>query len=176
MPGADAGEFIHAQSGAGVAGARPRKVGFRLDAAVMRAASAKVSGGSIRRLFRPRSHVLVACMPKSGSTFLCDIIAGLPGFRQVDLSPAYGRRQQELDEACLKRVNRFDYVSHNHVQYSDWTGALCRAYGVTPIVLVRDLFDVTVSLRDHIRNEGPVSPVFFADGPHRDLDDETLER
>jgi hypothetical protein len=176
MPGAEAGEFIHMQLGAEADGARTRQTPFALNGGPTPSEPPAPIGGPIGRLFRPPSHVLVACMPKSGSTFLCDIIAGLPGFRQVDLSPAYGRRQQELDEACLKRSDRFSYVSHNHVQYSDWTGGLCRTYGVTPIVLVRDLLDVTVSLRDHVRNEGPVSPVFFADRRHRELDDTTLER
>ncbi|MBV9993800.1 MAG: sulfotransferase domain-containing protein [Caulobacteraceae bacterium] len=122
------------------------------------------------------THILIACMPKSGSTFLTDVVASLPGFRRADLTPAYGRRQQELDEVCLRRFAKSDYVAQNHVQHSDWTFELCRDYGVRPVVLVRDLFDVVVSLRDHLRNEGPVSPIFFAERHHAALADDKLER
>lgn len=128
-----------------------------------------------RRLLRAPSHILVACMPKSGSTFLSDVIAELPGFRRMELAPAYGRRQQELDEACLRGADPFNFVAQNHVQYSDFTAEMCRDYGVAPIVLVRDLLDVIVSLRDHLRNEGHVSPIFFAEPHHAALSDAELE-
>src|SRR5215469_9190289 len=127
-----------------------------------------------RRPFAGSTHVLVACMAKSGSTFLTDVIAELPGFRRALLVPAQGRRAQELDEACLQAVDRCDYVAQNHVPYSDWTGELCAEYGVAPVVLVRDLLDVVVSLRDHLRQQGPVSPIFFAEPHHASLDDDAL--
>ena len=128
-----------------------------------------------RGLTGQRSHILVACMPKSGSTFLTDVISELPGFRRAVLVPAFGRREQELDEDCLRRHDRDDYVAQNHIQYSDWTGQLCGDYGIAPIVLVRSLLDVIVSLRDHLRNEGPVSPIFYVGREHAALDDTRLE-
>jgi hypothetical protein len=128
-----------------------------------------------RGLAGSRSHILVACMPKSGSTFLTDVIAELPGFHRAVLVPAYGRREQELDETCLRREDRFDYVAQNHVQYSDWTAQMCGDYGVAPVVLVRSLLDAIVSLRDHLRNEGPGSPIFYVDRHHASLDDARLE-
>jgi len=128
-----------------------------------------------RGLAGSRSHILVACMPKSGSTFLTDVIAELPGFHRAMLVPAYGRREQELDEACLRREDRFDYVAQNHVQYSDWTAQMCGDYGVAPVVLVRSLLDAIVSLRDHLRNEGPGSPIFYVNRHHASLDDARLE-
>ena len=128
----------------------------------------------MRRFAQAPAHILIACMAKSGSTFLSDIIAELPGFRRAMLVPAHGRRGQELDEVCLQAFDRDDYVAQNHVPYSDHTAELCGDYGLAPVVLVRDLLDVVVSLRDHLRNEGPVSPIFFAGPHHAALDDERL--
>jgi len=128
-----------------------------------------------RSLTGQRSHVLVACMPKSGSTFLTDVIAAVPGFRRAVLVPAYGRREQELDEFCLRQFDRFDFVAQNHVHFSDWTAEMCGDYGLAPIVLVRSLLDVIVSLRDHLRNDGPVSPIYFVESHHAALDDAQLE-
>ncbi|HTX48590.1 MAG TPA: DUF1232 domain-containing protein, partial [Caulobacteraceae bacterium] len=109
------------------------------------------------------------------STFLTDVIAELPGFHRAVLVPAFGRREQELDEACLRREDRFNYVAQNHVQYSDWTAQMCGDYGVAPVVLVRSLLDAIVSLRDHLRNEGPGSPIFYVNRQHASLDDARLE-
>jgi hypothetical protein len=128
----------------------------------------------VRRFARAPAHILIACMAKSGSTFLSDIIAELPGFRRAMLVPAYGRRAQELDEVCLQAFDRDDYVAQNHVPYSDHTAELCGDYGLAPVVLVRDLLDVVVSLRDHLRRQGPVSPIFFAEREHARLDDARL--
>jgi hypothetical protein len=92
-------------------------------------------------------------MPKSGSTLLTDLIGQLPGFHQAALIPIAGRREQELDEVCLQKADGLDYIAQVHVRHSDWTEDMCADYGLTPIVLVRNLFDVVVSLRDHVRNE-----------------------
>ncbi len=122
-----------------------------------------------------KSHILLACMPKSGSTFLSDVISQLPGFRRALLYPSSDRREQELDEFCLREVNRHDYVAQSHTRYSEWTADMCRAYNLTPIVLVRSLLDVIVSLRDHVRTQSHVWPMFFAEPPHAHQDEARLE-
>jgi hypothetical protein len=123
-----------------------------------------------------RAHILLASMPKSGSTYLSDMIGRLPGFHVVPLIPTAGRREQELDEYCLRRVDPLSYVGPVHVRYSDWTENMRREHQLTPVVLVRNLFDVVVSLRDHMRSEGTTWPMFFAEAHHADLDDAALER
>jgi len=129
---------------------------------------------------RPKSqtrpvHVLIACMPKSGSTFLSDVIGQCPGFRRAILTPSAGRREQEIDEQLLRKLDKVSYVAQHHVRNSEWTSEMCRTYGVAPIVLVRSLQDVVVSLRDHMRRESAVFPQFFAEARHADLDDTALE-
>jgi uncharacterized membrane protein YkvA (DUF1232 family) len=130
---------------------------------------------SCASLVRSPPHILIACMPKSGSTFLSNVIAELPGFRRADLVPDFDRREQELDEFCLRGADPFAYVAQHHVRYSQWTHDLCRDYGLTPIVLVRDLLDVVVSLRDHLRRESAAQPQFFAEAHHAAMDDARLE-
>jgi hypothetical protein len=115
-------------------------------------------------------------MPKSGSTFLSDVIGKCPGFRRAILTPSAGRREQEIDEQLLRKLDRVSFVAQHHVRNSDWTAEMCRGYRVTPIVLVRGLQDVVVSLRDHMRHESAVFPQFFADASHAALDDAALEQ
>jgi Sulfotransferase domain/Protein of unknown function (DUF1232) len=121
-------------------------------------------------------HILIACMPKSGSTFLSDVIGQCPGLRRAILTPSAGRREQEIDEQLLRKLDRVSFVAQHHVRNSDWTSEMCRSYRVTPIVLVRNLLDVVVSMRDHMRRESAVFPQFFADARHAALDDASLEQ
>jgi len=127
-----------------------------------------------RRSARP-AHILIACMPKSGSTFLSDVISQLPGFQRALLYPASDRREQELDEYCLREVDAHDYVAQSHCRHSEWTDEMRRTYGLKPVVLVRSLLDVIVSLRDHVRKQSPIWPMFYAEPAHADLDDARLE-
>ncbi len=122
------------------------------------------------------SRILIACMPKSGSTFLSDIVSALPGFRRAKFSPTpSGGRQHELDATCLTNAGRGNFVGQVHILNSDWTTKMCRDYRLKPVVLVRSLPDAVVSLRDHIRREGGAGPIFQADPHLTTLDDATLE-
>jgi hypothetical protein len=120
-------------------------------------------------------HILIAAMPKSGSTFLVDVIKALPGFSQVILVPSFGRREHELDPPRLSQVNRLNYVAKHHVRRSDWTEDMRQTFGLKPVVLVRSLFDVIISYRDHVRRESTASPMAFLEPRHAALDDAALE-
>jgi len=106
------------------------------------------------------AHVLVACMPKSASTSLTNAIAAYPGFRKVALAAAYGSREQELCQIRLSRYNhRGPYVAQQHLRNSGFTQSLIDQYRLSPIVLVRDLPDVVLSIRDHLHRESRESPI-----------------
>lgn len=123
-----------------------------------------------------RPHILIACMPKSASTFLATAIASMKGFRRYRLIPDYGAREQELCETRLSRYNRRTYIAQHHLRHSDWTRKLIHQYGLTPVVTVRDLADTAISLRDHFRREpqgqGPTARLL---PHHADLPDEQLD-
>ena len=125
------------------------------------------------------TFILIACQPKSASTFLTQAIANLPGFKSVGLVPGYDRREQELCEARLQRF-RFRqgklYVAQHHVRHSLPTQQLIDKYGICVVVLIRDLFDVVISLRDHVRKESPVGPMLYLDTAHPSLSDDALEQ
>ena len=113
-------------------------------------------------------RILLACMPKSGSTFLSDLICALPDFKRAKLSPTpAGGRQHELDEGRLRRAGHGNFVGQVHVLNSDWTAKMCTDFGLKPVVLVRSLPDAIVSLRDHIRREGGAGPLLPIRRPSR---------
>jgi len=149
-----------ALDGRGFGGLTPFVVGFDL----------------VARHFRAKKpHILVACMPKSGSTFLTNALASHAGLKRCALLPTYGDREQELCELKLTRYNGRGYVAQQHVRNSAWTQELARRYGLTVVVLVRDLFDCVVSIRDHIRKEADFGALIRLTPRHLDLPDPELD-
>ncbi|MDQ0391710.1 uncharacterized membrane protein YkvA (DUF1232 family) [Labrys monachus] len=115
-------------------------------------------------------------MPKSGSTFLSTAVAFSAKLKRVDLVPDYGRREQELCEIRMVENAGLDYVAQHHIRHSQWSEKLCRDYGVCVVVLIRSLFDVVVSLRDHVRRESPVCSMFYLEKKHVDRSNSDIER
>jgi hypothetical protein len=122
-----------------------------------------------------KTHILLACMPKSGSTYLSSIIASFDGFEKVSLVPGYDRREQELDTAYLVYANRVNYIAHHHVKYSLALGDQIAKFGITPVVLVRDIFDTCISLRDHFRIESTRTSLGYVPDDVVTWDDSDLE-
>jgi hypothetical protein len=100
------------------------------------------------------TKILLACFPKSGSTFTSNVIAQKDGFRKVDLVPAYGNREQELDIRYLYKHRNINFVAQHHIKNSMHLEELLQQYNVKPIILVRNIYDCIVSNADHFRNEG----------------------
>jgi hypothetical protein len=120
-----------------------------------------------------RHAVLLACMPKSGSTYLRQIFTQLPGFSGTSLVPGYGRREQELSRELLveQTAQPGSFVAQLHVRYSGVTADYIAEFGLKPVVLVRNIFDITVSLMDFMRG-APVNPVAVIPPAFADWDDE----
>lgn len=109
-------------------------------------------------------RILIACMPKSGSTFPGSLIGGLPNFEMVPWVPAFGRREQELSEAHLASYDgRLNQVSQHHVRASSYTIDLVNKYRISTPVLVRNIFDCAVSLANHIERESFEFPCAYFD-------------
>jgi hypothetical protein len=98
-------------------------------------------------------HILIACMPKSASTFLYHSIARLPGFTRGELTILAGRREQELSVCKCAHLHHLNYVAQNHVRYSEATQIIMTTFDIFPVILTRNIFDCVVSLRDHFCNE-----------------------
>lgn len=108
----------------------------------------------------PGHRVLIACAPKTGSTYLMTLLAMLPGFSRVILNVAGGRQEEELRQDRLLAFHHLDYVAKNHIVCSDHRAALIARYGLKTIVLTRSLADSIVSFRDHVVSAAGDLPLF----------------
>jgi hypothetical protein len=98
-------------------------------------------------------HILIACMPKSASTYLCGIISVLPEMSQAILTAGHHRREQELCPMQCALKHDMNYVAAHHVRYSRATQDLLTSYNIFPVVLVRNILDCLVSMREHLVRE-----------------------
>jgi Sulfotransferase domain len=136
--------------------------------------SLALAAGFKRRFVRPSGpYVFVACMPRTGSTFLTETLCELTGFKRVELTDAYAENEQELDVPRLLDAWSYGSVTQQHVVANARTVELMRDFGIRPVVLVRDLVDVVASIRHFLLTEGCGKwPTFFTtDERFRQLDE-----
>lgn len=69
-----------------------------------------------------------------------------------------------------------DFVAQHHVRYSKPTEKIIRRYQLKPVVLIRSLYDTTMSLRDHIRRDGVNFPMAYFAESDRSKSDAELEQ
>ncbi|MDQ0454299.1 hypothetical protein [Rhizobium paknamense] len=126
-------------------------------------------------------NILVACAPKSASTFitaaLIDALKLLPAsLATPTLSPfsssmlGANLRSQETDELALLRhgLNGLGYVAQHHIRCTPYLAHQMALYNIRPIVTIRNFFDTLVSLDDmylqwHAGNRA-IPTNFFDDG------------
>ena len=137
-------------------------------------------------------NILVACAPKSASTFIANALCKALDIPQVSLAtPTYSAysgsvlganlREQETDDMALLRngLNEKGYVAQHHIRCTPFLARQISLYGIKPIVTVRNIFDTLVSLDDMLlqwrARDLPGNPAFFDDGmpaTYTKLDDE----
>lgn len=106
-------------------------------------------------------HVLIACMPKSGSSFLFRTLTNLTGWDSLQMSYAYMQNEEELYLPALRAVVRENTVTQQHLRATVPNNQIIQAFNIRPIVLVRNLFDVVVSYTDFY-DKGAIANTFFA--------------
>ena len=79
-------------------------------------------------------HLLIACMPKSGSTWLRTVLCGLNDLQWLSPVNGWDRREHELSEMLLLLFHRQSYVTQLHLRYSLPTAELMRKFALKPIV------------------------------------------
>lgn len=105
-------------------------------------------------------HIFIACSPKSGSTFLKNVLVSLTGYRDLFAVFASLQNEQELDLPQLVKFGNVNTVTQQHVRATEANIQLMQAFQIRPIVLVRNIYDSVVSLLDFYR-QGYTFSTFF---------------
>ncbi len=108
---------------------------------------------SISSRLRPqRNHLVIACFPKSGSTYMANALCEITGFGQRNLCEWYNHNEQDVSVHKLRK-RRVRSVIQQHFKGTFDNVRLLNEYGIRPVVNVRNIFDTIVSLHDHFDRE-----------------------
>lgn len=125
---------------------------------------------------RWRTHAWIVAPPKTGSTWLSQLLSSGLNWTEIPLVPTYYQREQEIDLTRIPaKAGFFGNVlsPHQHCRYHPHTQRGIDAARIKVIFLTRNLFDCLVSFRDHLENESRVWPMAFMDDANWDqLDDD----
>ena len=116
-------------------------------------------------------HLFIACVPKSASTFLKNLLVNLTGYRDLFTVYAAGQTEHEIYLPTLRESAELDTVTQQHCRASDANIHLMQAFGIRPVVLVRNIFDSVMSQLDFYNKGAFQTSYFRADWPV--LDEET---
>src|ERR1043166_591698 len=108
-------------------------------------------------------HIFITCTPKSGSTFLKNVLVGVTGFHDMFSVYAALQNEHDLDLPVLAKFGNINTVTQQHARASEANIQLMQAFGIRPVVLVRDIFDTVVSLLDFYRQGFTFSTFFDRD-------------
>jgi len=107
------------------------------------------------------THAFIACMPKSGSTFLKMTLCALTAWPEASMTYAFLQNEEELYLPFVRKAACSDTVTQQHVRATVPNLQMMQAFKIRPIVLVRNLFDVIVSYTDFFDTGAKVN-TFFA--------------
>jgi hypothetical protein len=109
-----------------------------------------------------RRCIYICCFPKTASTFLLEAAHRVTGFPKTPLVDAYRDSEQDIYLPRLVDTAHLDIALHQHTRATSRNLELMRGFKIRPVILVRNIHDVLVSLRDHMETESPVSPFYLA--------------
>ena len=105
-------------------------------------------------------HIFIACVPKSASTFLKNVLVYVTGYRDLFAVYAAGQAEHEIYLPTLREMAHANTVTQLHCRASDANIHLMQGFGIRPVVLVRNIFDSVMSLLDFY-NRGAFRTSYF---------------
>ncbi|HWB20300.1 MAG TPA: sulfotransferase domain-containing protein [Phycisphaerales bacterium] len=103
-------------------------------------------------------HIVIACFPKSASTFLATFMAAATGFRSYLLNTSGYDNERNIDRLSIPMFLAQPTVSQEHMRATVPNVAILKRMSIRPVVLVRNIFDCIISSRDHARSQSIVGP------------------
>ncbi|MUM78098.1 hypothetical protein GKC30_10665 [Pseudodesulfovibrio sp. F-1] len=94
-------------------------------------------------------RIFIACFPKSGSTFLRNVLAEISGYKTEEICVGVKNDEQDIYFPALIDQAFNGISSRMHMKAKDQNIEVMQQCGIRPVVLVRNIFDVVASLRDH---------------------------
>lgn len=114
-----------------------------------------------RKLFANKTHIVISSFPKSGSTLLLNVLSELLGYSRCGLVYQFEYNEQDIYLPRLSGRYGSNFVARQHFKATETNIKFLNQMGVTPVILVRDIFDIVPSLRDHFVNKNLYMPTCY---------------
>lgn len=109
---------------------------------------------TLKKLFAGQEcSIVLAAMPKSGSTFLSRSLQCITGYPDHYLAQNYKNIEQELHIPSLVDGYACGTVTQQHFKANEPNITLLKTFNIRPIIVYRNISDVIMSMRDHLNNE-----------------------
>jgi len=106
-------------------------------------------------------HLLVSCFPKSGSTFTVQTISNITKYKEVFLAYSGEFNEQNIDLPKVLRCCEINTVTQQHLPATHSNINIINEFQLKNIVLVRNVFDVCLSIYDHWHHESIEGPACY---------------
>jgi hypothetical protein len=135
------------------------------------------------RTSNTRPMIIVAAAPRSGSTFLSNVLSQVTRLNYFRLCSGYGTNEHDLYLPALCLLNDTGCVSQMHMKGTYHNASLLNLFSIKPVILVRNIFDIIVSLHQDLRKKEALPgydiglngySFLWLDSTTRDMDDEQL--
>jgi len=113
------------------------------------------------RLLPRQPTLIIASMPKSGSTFLCAALAEATGYRRVFLGEHF-MSTQDLNEAAVLDNLSTPCVVHQHFEANQPNLLLMQRYKLRAVFQYRRIDDIFVSILDKLNSDPWLTPSLAA--------------
>lgn len=100
-------------------------------------------------------NIFVASMWRSGSTHLSRVLADSLGWRPATTAGMHGEGMEQQVINHVSAAILFPYghqVFQQHTMGTPRNILLLKGFNIKPIIMVRNIYDIIVSLRDHVLN------------------------
>jgi len=120
-----------------------------------------------------KCHILVTSFPKSASRRLVDMFNSVPNIVEVNLNFSLRAVEAEsLDFGYLTAYQLLDYISHLHTHCYYTLPLHLQFFDVRTIILTRNIFDVLVSIKDHLDKSNHLSHIVHVPESYSEFSDE----
>jgi hypothetical protein len=98
-------------------------------------------------------HILIACLPKSGSTFIASTIKNITEFNFIQFQPVRGTNDHNIDPSIFYSSLKVNTVTQLHLKPNALNKKLIKENNIKVVYLYRSILDSLRSFHNHILNE-----------------------
>lgn len=102
---------------------------------------------------RNSKHIFIACLPKSGSTFLADVLVQISEYKFIQFQPIRGTNDHNINYDLLLSYLNEDTVTQLHTKPNDHNKLLFENYNMKIVFLYRSILDSLKSFHSHLIKE-----------------------